>query len=83
MCADNGLKVTLLPQAQACRTKACKPTKKGSYYIWHDGGAKSSGSKKLTAKKGGAWFLTKDWEEKCTSNDLKGYRWLICIASRS
>ena len=78
----NNLSVTVLPFGTICRGNTCNPYKRESYYIWHKGGQRDTGSKMSGAKKGHTWFLRSNWQViDEDSAKLKGREWLQSIST--
>ena len=77
----NNLSVTVLPFGTICRY-GCNPYKRESYYIWHKGGQRDTGSKMSGAKKGHTWFLRSNWQVIDEDGaKLKGREWLQSIST--
>ncbi len=82
---NNGLKVTVLPYSNICRT-SCDKILKGDertrqkLYVWHQLTRKSGKKKLKAAASANIWFL--HWNKTGNPpNSLKGTEWLASLAT--
>ena len=77
----NGVKVTLPPHRQICRSSHCRLEWHKDVYVWHKGShEKTKEAKRKSALQDNVWLLRNDWQQRTKQSGLVGREWLEMIA---